>query len=97
MLQSVLVLVAIAVMFAVVYALGRVLIRVQRSEEVHCPVKNEDFIVQSSWTTNTMWEPKDRVDIVRCTAFSNPSQVSCEKHCLRMPVASFSDRPQAAA
>ncbi len=83
MVESVFVVGAVAVMFAAVYMAGRILIRMTRQERVHCYTRQEDFDAVIQRTAGPGWGAGRPTDITACSAFEEPSCITCEKSCLR--------------
>ena len=83
MLRPWIVLAVVASLFLVIYLLGRFLIRIRATERIHCPVKDDDYEVESVWSSSVTWGLGKRVDIRRCSAFDNPELITCEKACMR--------------
>ena len=72
----------VALMFVVIYSIGRWMIRIRTAERIHCPNRDQDLEVESIWSADATWGPGKRIDIACCAAFDDPEHVTCSKDCL---------------
>ena len=72
----------VAAMFLAVWALGRIA-GMRSREHVRCPRDQEDFEVDFERHLGADWSPGQRHDVVRCTAFARPEEITCDRACLR--------------
>ena len=56
--------------------------KVHQGARVHCVEKGRDFEVDVLVRPKP-WNYGDDADVVRCSAFEHPDQVTCDKHCLK--------------
>ncbi len=82
MTEPLLVIAVIACMFAVVWAAGR-WGGANLSERIDCPEKHLEVEATFARRLSLFWAPAARTDVVACSAFSEPRQVTCAKVCLR--------------
>lgn len=83
MMDAAMTIAAVLGMYVLVYYLVTWINRIRTTEQVHCPVKDEDFDVDFVCKTGDMWTPGKRLDVVRCTAFDDPDHVDCGKDCVK--------------
>lgn len=72
----------LALTLGLAYAITRRFDREHRPTRVHCAAKDADVHVDVLVRPKP-WNFGDEHDIVRCSAFENPNEVTCDKQCLK--------------
>ena len=60
--------------------------KVRVAKQVRCPVHGDLCEVDFICETGSAWEPGRALDVVRCTRFKEPDQVTCQKRCRDFPI-----------
>lgn len=76
------VILAVVAMTAIVYLFARAIVAARKTEIVHCDERGEDFTVTFDCRLGASWEPERKVQVVSCSAFSDPDHPTCDRRCL---------------
>lgn len=71
----------LAMTLAAAFVLSRLFDKQHQLTRVHCEARHADFEVDVLVRPKP-WNFGDDHDIVRCSAFEDPSHVTCDKRCL---------------
>jgi hypothetical protein len=72
---------AVGLLFIGVFLLGR-LVRARVRERIGCPERDREFSVVFERRLNGVWGLGQHSDVLQCTGFPDPTQVTCTKSCL---------------
>ena len=75
---------AVALMFALVYLMA-CSSTLRTEEHAMCPVHEREVDITFERRFSALWGPGEKSDVLACSAFDVPDQVTCDKVCLKEP------------